>query len=193
VLNVQQQSDKLRAELKEGHEHYIEILAKYCAANERAEKLQAQLPQMRDLTQRAFDVTTKVNKEGGLIYWATWQQEAEKVLDSISPNAEWLKQQRAKWIGDLLHVITHALDFEPSGPNVPEQIVQHILDLRKQFNRSTEESEQHDRKVKQEALREAADSKDGPFFGSDGTWRRFLRASADALDPQAGGPKPPEG
>ena len=43
VLNVQQQSDKLRADLEEGHEHYIEILAKYCAANERAEQLRERL------------------------------------------------------------------------------------------------------------------------------------------------------
>ena len=107
ILNQAKTNDKLRAELKEGHEHYIEILAKYCAANERAEKAEAEA-----------------------------------------------------------------------------------------------ENEQHDRKVKQEALREAAELCDQVADDRDANDQTYgaamecgarLRASADALDPQAGGAVPESG
>jgi hypothetical protein len=140
VLNVQQQSDKLRAELEEGHEHYIEILAKYCAANERAEQLQAQLSAFRDVM-RPFAKSVPFNQ--------------------AALTAE--RMQARKWMED-------------TAPLVKEWL-----------SRKLAES-------KQEALRDLCEyGKHACLPNRPYLWVSEIEASASALDPQAGEPKPPEG
>jgi hypothetical protein len=133
ILNQAKTSDKLRAELEEGHEHYAEILAKYCAANERAERLQAQLATAENA--RDIEIAFRHSAEAQLAQvreaLATVRKSAtqhsqydswlagicDEVLSSTTASTDWLsrklaeaKQEAPDWMAE------HRAYFSYCGP-----------------------------------------------------------------------------
>jgi hypothetical protein len=236
VLNVQQQSDKLRAELEEGHEHYIEILAKYCAANERAEQLRERLHKQNASINLLLHICDDPGRDfkGSLFRLAEEQEqradkaeaenerlqaqlahrddlalrEQESYLRATAKLTKLLEVKAAQLarmreaLQDVSSLVEFYAEKEMKAPANNQEAVMDTLDklrkFRKALSSTTSSAEWLERKLaeaKQEALNDAAgeieertaDWEEGSQIGE------WLRARADALDPQAGEPKPPEG
>lgn len=106
--NAEQENSRLQARIDVLEESTIALAECGTQWADKYRAAEAQVAQLRDLVQRAFDVTTKVEAEGGLIYWPAWDKAAQDALASTASSTdEWLAQQ--------LRAATNAVDLAWRG------------------------------------------------------------------------------